>query len=43
MLEVVHAIAARLGLPFEHIEELRVRKAAERGGFTDGVVWSGDR
>lgn len=43
VLEVLRAVGAHHGIPFDRIEESRVRKAAERGGFTRGVVWLGNR
>ncbi|PSL55531.1 putative house-cleaning noncanonical NTP pyrophosphatase (MazG superfamily) [Saccharothrix carnea] len=43
VLEVVHAISAHHGVPFDRIEAARVRKAVERGGFAGGVVWLGNR
>ncbi|MFB6937766.1 nucleoside triphosphate pyrophosphohydrolase [Streptomyces chartreusis] len=42
VLEVVYALAAELGLTRDRLEELRQLKAAERGGFADRVVWSGN-
>ncbi|BDP42205.1 hypothetical protein DAETH_21740 [Deinococcus aetherius] len=41
VLEVLHALAALHGLTPEGLEELRARKAAERGGFV-GRVWLED-
>lgn len=38
VLEVLHALAALHGLTPGELEEMRVRKAAERGGFA-GRVW----
>lgn len=43
VLEVLRAISAHHGVPFDRIEELRTRKSAERGGFAGGVVWLGNR
>jgi predicted house-cleaning noncanonical NTP pyrophosphatase (MazG superfamily) len=38
LLEVVHALADLEGLTPEALEELRARKAAERGGFRERIV-----
>jgi predicted house-cleaning noncanonical NTP pyrophosphatase (MazG superfamily) len=43
ILEVLHALARQSGTTPEHIEELRQKKAAERGGFTNRIIWSGNR
>ncbi|WP_335977103.1 nucleoside triphosphate pyrophosphohydrolase [Streptomyces sp. CA2R106] len=43
VLEVVHALAADLGLGPDQLEKLRAAKASERGGFTDRVIWTGNR
>jgi predicted house-cleaning noncanonical NTP pyrophosphatase (MazG superfamily) len=43
ILEVLHALARQLGIGPEKVEELRAAKAAERGGFADRVIWSGNR
>ncbi|WP_435126199.1 nucleoside triphosphate pyrophosphohydrolase [Actinacidiphila sp. bgisy144] len=43
VLEVVHALAADLGLGPDQLEKLRAAKAHERGGFTDRVIWTGNR
>lgn len=43
VLEVVLALARELGVPPEDLERMRQEKAAERGGFTERVVWSGNR
>jgi Uncharacterized conserved protein len=37
ILEVIYAIAASKGLPFETVEEIRRRKKAERGGFQEKI------
>ncbi|WP_328846438.1 nucleoside triphosphate pyrophosphohydrolase [Streptomyces sp. NBC_00258] len=42
ILEVVYALAAELDLTPEQLEQLRKKKAAERGGFTKGIVWAGN-
>lgn len=42
ILEVVHALARQIGVTPEKVEELRAAKAAERGGFNDRIVWSGN-
>ncbi|MGY5627485.1 pyrophosphohydrolase domain-containing protein [Streptomyces sp. UC1A3] len=42
VLEVVHALAADLGAGPEQLESLRAAKAAERGGFTGRIVWTGN-
>ncbi len=43
ILEVVRALAADLGVEPEHLEKLRETKSADRGAFTDRVVWLGNR
>lgn len=43
ILEVVHALARQIGVTPDTIEELRAAKAAERGGFADRIIWSGNR
>ncbi|MER7921324.1 MULTISPECIES: nucleoside triphosphate pyrophosphohydrolase [unclassified Streptomyces] len=43
VLEVVHALAADLGVDRDRLEQLRAAKAAERGGFRERVVWRGNR
>ena len=40
VLEVVAAIALARGLEPRTLERMRADKAAERGGFTDKLVWS---
>lgn len=42
VLEVVLALAADLGMNGRQLESLRATKAAERGGFADRIVWSGN-
>lgn len=43
ILEVLHALARQIGVDPEKIEELRAAKLAERGGFADRIIWSGNR
>lgn len=43
ILEVVRAIAAGQGVNHQELEALRERKHAERGGFTVGYIWLGNR
>ncbi|MFF8234788.1 MazG-like family protein [Streptomyces caelestis] len=40
VLEVVYALARELGMNLTELEQLRARKAAERGGFKQRVVWT---
>jgi predicted house-cleaning noncanonical NTP pyrophosphatase (MazG superfamily) len=42
-LEVVYALAADLGTDRPTLEHLRQAKAAERGAFTDRLIWLGVR
>lgn len=42
VLEVVSAIAADAGITPEVLAHVQAVKAAERGGFADGVVWLGN-
>jgi len=42
VLEVVMALADDLGIGQEELERLRAEKAAEHGGFSRGIVWSGN-
>lgn len=42
VFEVVLALASDLGLDAGQLEKLRTFKAAERGGFADRIVWSGN-
>ena len=37
VLEVLHGIAFHMGIPWEKIEEERLRKREERGGFEKGI------
>lgn len=39
VIEVLHALARRAGLSPEQIEEVRIKKAAEKGGFERGLVY----
>jgi predicted house-cleaning noncanonical NTP pyrophosphatase (MazG superfamily) len=41
VLEVVLALAADLGLDAGGLEKLRAAKAADRGSFTERIVWCG--
>ena len=43
VLEVVHALAADLGVDRDRLEQLRAAKAAARGGFSERIVWRGNR
>lgn len=43
VLEVVFSIADRDGISREHLEEVREAKVAERGGFSQGLVWHGNQ
>ena len=43
VLEVVHALAAVLGVDVGQLEKIREVKASERGGFADRIVWTGNR
>ncbi|MEU9706781.1 nucleoside triphosphate pyrophosphohydrolase [Streptomyces sp. NPDC047981] len=43
VLEVVHALAADLGVDAGQLEKIREVKASERGGFADRIVWTGNR
>lgn len=38
LLEVIYAIAGRLGLSKKQLEDLRQQKAEERGGFEQGII-----
>jgi predicted house-cleaning noncanonical NTP pyrophosphatase (MazG superfamily) len=38
ILEVIMAICNAYGVPFEKVEEWRLKKAEQRGGFSDGVI-----
>jgi predicted house-cleaning noncanonical NTP pyrophosphatase (MazG superfamily) len=41
VLEVVLALASDLGLDAGGLEKLRAAKAADRGSFTERIVWCG--
>ncbi|GAA0947605.1 hypothetical protein GCM10009554_44470 [Kribbella koreensis] len=43
VLEVVYALAADLGTDHPTLEQLRQSKAAEKGAFTNRLVWLGCR
>ncbi|MEV4260385.1 nucleoside triphosphate pyrophosphohydrolase [Kribbella sp. NPDC049584] len=43
ILEVVYALAADLGTTKEDLEATRATKAAERGTFSNRVIWTGVR
>ncbi|MEW2622101.1 nucleoside triphosphate pyrophosphohydrolase [Streptomyces sp. NPDC048106] len=43
VLEVVHALAADLGVDGDQLEKIRAAKAGERGGFSDRIIWTGNR
>jgi predicted house-cleaning noncanonical NTP pyrophosphatase (MazG superfamily) len=43
VLEVVHALAADLGIDTDQLEKIREAKASERGGFAERIVWTGNR
>ncbi|WP_329374786.1 nucleoside triphosphate pyrophosphohydrolase [Streptomyces sp. NBC_01483] len=43
VLEVLHALAADLGVDAGQLEKIRKVKASERGGFADRIVWTGNR
>ncbi|MET7474611.1 nucleoside triphosphate pyrophosphohydrolase [Streptomyces sp. NPDC005648] len=43
VLEVLHALAAVLGVDAGQLEKIREAKASERGGFADRIVWTGNR
>jgi len=43
VLEVVYTLALGLGVSASELEELRRAKAMERGGFSRGIVWEGNR
>ncbi|MFG2683852.1 hypothetical protein [Streptomyces sp. NPDC048392] len=42
VLEVVHALAADLGIDATGLENIRQAKARDRGGFTRRIVWTGN-
>ncbi|MFJ9343784.1 nucleoside triphosphate pyrophosphohydrolase [Streptomyces sp. NPDC101733] len=43
VLEVAYALAADLGVDPEQLEKIRASKAAQRGGFAERIVWTGNR
>ncbi|GAA2115250.1 nucleoside triphosphate pyrophosphohydrolase [Kitasatospora saccharophila] len=43
LLEVLRALAEAHGADFSRVEEIRRRKAEERGGFAGRIVWTGNR
>jgi predicted house-cleaning noncanonical NTP pyrophosphatase (MazG superfamily) len=43
ILEVLYALAEQTGTDRQQLEELRAAKAEERGGFSDRIIWSGNR
>lgn len=43
ILEVVLALAERAGVNAQQLEDLRAGKAAERGTFSQRIVWSGNQ
>ncbi|MEU6097725.1 nucleoside triphosphate pyrophosphohydrolase [Streptomyces sp. NPDC047079] len=43
VLEVLHALAAVLGVDAGQLEKIREAKASERGGFANRIVWTGNR
>ena len=43
ILEVVMALAEDIGIGWSGLEQLRAAKAAERGGFSQKIVWFGNR
>ncbi|MFH8339116.1 nucleoside triphosphate pyrophosphohydrolase [Streptomyces sp. AM6-12] len=43
VLEVVRALAADLGVGEDQLEKIRAAKTAERGDFSDRIVWTGNR
>lgn len=38
ILEVMHGIADCMGTSWEELEQIRVQKKQERGGFDDGIL-----
>lgn len=42
VIEVLYALANRAGIAVTDIETARLAKLAERGGFTRGLVWTGE-
>jgi len=43
ILEVLYALAEHAGTSRQQLERRRAAKAAERGGFTGRIIWSGNR
>ncbi|NDK28539.1 nucleoside triphosphate pyrophosphohydrolase [Streptomyces sp. TR1341] len=43
VLEVVYALAADLGVDEDQLEKIRAAKTAERGDFSDQIIWTGNR
>jgi len=43
ILEVLYALAEQAGADRQQLEKLRAVKAQERGGFSDRIIWSGNR
>lgn len=43
ILEVLYALAEHTGIDRQQLEKLRAAKAAQRGGFSDRIVWCGNR
>jgi predicted house-cleaning noncanonical NTP pyrophosphatase (MazG superfamily) len=43
ILEVLYALAEEVGTDPQQLEKLRAAKAAERGGFAERIIWSGNR
>ena len=41
-LEVVYAIADEIGVSRGDLEKIRENKAAERGGFSQRIIWLGN-
>ncbi|WP_234319432.1 nucleoside triphosphate pyrophosphohydrolase [Streptomyces sp. NRRL S-237] len=43
VLEVAFALAADLGVDPTQLEKIRASKAEQRGGFSERIVWTGNR
>ncbi len=43
ILEVLYALAEQTGTSRDQLEKLRAAKANKRGGFTDRIIWTGNR
>lgn len=43
VLEVIHALAGDLGVEVSGLEEIRKAKFADRGGFTERIIWTRNR